>query len=650
MAQFKRNTVTRKGIGLILNALSKKSKIIFTKIESTDFAYSESTNISEILALDSPKQSVLISEVKREDKKIILHSIFNNENLNGGYWIKALGVYAKDESGVEILFSVLVASESDFMPKKEGNNVTALTYDLIYSIENTENITLTIENQSVATAEMLDNEREARIAADKLFLPKGTYGGNASELKKGLEDNIQDIKDNRWRLYAKIIGNTSTNTDLNDIKEVGWYYSASSSNKFTNMPAGASMAFVLYIESISPEVPEKYLVQEYRNFINNEIYRRVKVDGTWFQWQKISDDLSKYEGIIAKKSGFNLDKSDVPVNDTNKLFTAMGAYNLDNKKMNVYQESNVKNYDDLLTDGFYILSGSADSSVKNAPYNDKALVQVWRVNSYVYQMAVGYYDASYQFARCFQAEKKNVKWETIFNSKNARIEWDWLLNKPSAYPPSGHTHDERYYTEAEVDSKLSGKADLYGSYGTQQIGGAYSGNGGHQAPSYVGSGKVRFLMSKEEINGDSEYKDWVYMDTYDGGDVGYVTAFGVKKSGGGYVRAFIMRGKKGNSVWEDRAELMTSQNFLRKVWSGSISGNATVCTLPANWQIAFVQGAWDGNYPTNVTTEILFRDSGLVGLSVNYELQFKINSSNQLEWLGTSTNNRDAICRAVYVI
>lgn len=33
-----------------------------------------------------------------------------------------------------------------------------------------------------------------------------------------------------------------------------------------------------------------------------------------------------------------------------------------------------------------------------------------------------------------------------------------LTNKPSTFPPTDHTHDNRYYTESEIDSKLSGKA------------------------------------------------------------------------------------------------------------------------------------------------------------------------------------------------
>jgi hypothetical protein len=56
-------------------------------------------------------------------------------------------------------------------------------------------------------------------------------------------------------------------------------------------------------------------------------------------------------------------------------------------------------------------------------------------------------------------------------SPNVQANWDantgdaQILNKPSTFPPSAHTHDDRYYTEAETNTLLSGKAatNLVGS-------------------------------------------------------------------------------------------------------------------------------------------------------------------------------------------
>ena len=37
-------------------------------------------------------------------------------------------------------------------------------------------------------------------------------------------------------------------------------------------------------------------------------------------------------------------------------------------------------------------------------------------------------------------------------------DWVSITGKPTSYPPSGHTHDDRYYTESELDTKLAGKS------------------------------------------------------------------------------------------------------------------------------------------------------------------------------------------------
>lgn len=101
-----------------------------------------------------------------------------------------------------------------------------------------------------------------------------------------------------WRLYAKMIGNELNSTDLNDIKEVGWYYSTfyndiERSNRFSNRPNRAN-SFILRVESLSLEDPGMHLVQTLNNFETNEVFRRIAVGAQWQSWQKISADLSKY--------------------------------------------------------------------------------------------------------------------------------------------------------------------------------------------------------------------------------------------------------------------------------------------------------------------------------------------------------------------
>ena len=47
----------------------------------------------------------------------------------------------------------------------------------------------------------------------------------------------------------------------------------------------------------------------------------------------------------------------------------------------------------------------------------------------------------------------------IDNKINSSVDWSDIQNKPSDYPPSTHNHDDRYYTESEVDTALNNKQD-----------------------------------------------------------------------------------------------------------------------------------------------------------------------------------------------
>lgn len=65
---------------------------------------------------------------------------------------------------------------------------------------------------------------------------------------------------------------------------------------------------------------------------------------------------------------------------------------------------------------------------------------------------------------------KDVIEGKISNATHAdAVPWSGVSGKPSTYTPSSHTHDDRYYTESEVDSKLNGKASSSHTHTKSQI-------------------------------------------------------------------------------------------------------------------------------------------------------------------------------------
>ena len=54
--------------------------------------------------------------------------------------------------------------------------------------------------------------------------------------------------------------------------------------------------------------------------------------------------------------------------------------------------------------------------------------------------------------------------------KASEAPWDGITGKPSSFTPSAHNHDDRYYTESEMDTKLGGKANSSHTHTKDQVG------------------------------------------------------------------------------------------------------------------------------------------------------------------------------------
>lgn len=180
---------------------------------------------------------------------------------------------------------------------------------------------------------------------------------------------------------------------------------------------------------------------------------------------------------------------------------------------------------------------------------------------------------------------------TTYHRRPHSALWNYIKSKAnSVYQPKGsyaassHTHDDRYYTESEINTKLASKSDT--SHTHNYVVGSYTGNGGQQKPNYFGTNKVGFLMMNTTVNGDSNCKDWIIMDCYGGNDVGGSVALGVNRQ---KLAAYIMRSAAERSSWVESAELLHTQNYTSYTvtktgsgasgtWGISISGNATTST------------------------------------------------------------------------
>lgn len=60
---------------------------------------------------------------------------------------------------------------------------------------------------------------------------------------------------------------------------------------------------------------------------------------------------------------------------------------------------------------------------------------------------------------------------TVYTAGSATsVPWSGVTGKPTSYPPASHNHDERYYTETEMNSKLAEKATKVHTHTKSEVG------------------------------------------------------------------------------------------------------------------------------------------------------------------------------------
>ena len=245
---------------------------------------------------------------------------------------------------------------------------------------------------------------------------------------------------------------------------------------------------------------------------------------------------------------------------------------------------------------------------------------------------------------------------TTYHRRPHSALWNYIKSKAnSVYQPKGsyaassHTHDDRYYTESEINTKLASKSDT--SHTHNYVVGSYTSNGGQQKPNYFGTNKVGFLMMNTTVNGNSQYKDWIIMDCYSGNDVGGGVAIGVNRQSLG---AYIMRSDSSRSSWAS-AELLHTGNYTTYTvtkngsgasgtWGINVTGSAgsvawgnvsgRPSSLPASDVYSWAKASTKPSYSY---TEITNRPTLIKAVSKNGYWGMADHDGSDSNWIRTTT-------------
>lgn len=151
--------LTTAGKALIDKVNSGQAKISFSKVvfSSMDNSQLSDTQIKALTAI-SPQEVVVSSpettlDTNSEETRI--RATGTNEKLADGVYVKTYGVFAKDDTGNEILYGVTVSPNPNYFPAYDGVTPQAVTYSYKTVIQETSNITMTNSNDVYVSQEDL---------------------------------------------------------------------------------------------------------------------------------------------------------------------------------------------------------------------------------------------------------------------------------------------------------------------------------------------------------------------------------------------------------------------------------------------------------------------------------------------------------------
>lgn len=150
--------ITNSGEELTAKLIAGTSTATFTKVASSDYDYS-AVELKSLVELNDIRQEAVISGVSRTDTTMIeVLAAMDNSELESGYYTRALGVYAKDSDGNEILFAVSIETENpSYLPPFSGKTVSSITYRMNIKVNNAEQVKIELNPGAYPTMEQLED-------------------------------------------------------------------------------------------------------------------------------------------------------------------------------------------------------------------------------------------------------------------------------------------------------------------------------------------------------------------------------------------------------------------------------------------------------------------------------------------------------------
>ncbi len=433
MAEFTKLKITEVGKELLNEEVLSPEAMEFTRIGLSKHVYEEA-ELGSLEGLEEICQWNSIRKVTVEKDVVVVDFIVNNEGLEKGYFIRTMGLYARMGEGEEILFaSAAETSGGCYMPK-HSETITSVEIKLRLRLDNVEKVKLVVDTGGLATL------------------------GDVLDVQSNLESETNRAQEAENQLQERIEEETSRAELAED-----------------------ELQARIQEEKVRAELAEGTLQEG----IDTESVRAGEEEAKLRQ-SKLDKDGDASETVVGFAEASELS----PLSSGSKLSVLMGmiARGISSLISHIAHRSNPHG----VTKSQVGLGNADNTSDTDKPVSTAQRAAI----DASYQQATGYTnqkiadliggapttldtlgeiaDAMAENADVVAAlnvaiGKKANEAEFDSHAKNTtahitaseRNYWNGKAegNHTHNYSAPGHTHDDRYYTESEMNTKLAGKAD-----------------------------------------------------------------------------------------------------------------------------------------------------------------------------------------------
>ncbi len=435
MSKWDVPVMTESGRKLMAKVMAGECRLEFEKavIGEGEYSDEEKKRLSGQTGLKAPRNQYGFSSIISGEDCVLLKVALDNEDVDSAYYIREMGIYAKEAGSEEpVLAFLCLAKEADYFPNSSSR------YTIIHGIQ----ILINGRNLEVAISENMG----VYALADDLMKISGNLSDSINKNKEEMDSHkkdglahITDEEREKWNTVSnKAEENHTHDNRYYTEDEMDTKLSGKADKADLNNHTGDTTVHVTDSERTNWDDANLKKHEHGNKSILDTITQAI-LDKCNAAYSHISDTVKHITS--AERTLWNT-VSNKCANDDSRLSNAREPYFANNKFYNIGDDVAIGDHDVAGTLCVKGLNGTPGIKLYDSSGNAYADVYHSR-NLPAYPTSLPASDV-YSWAKA---------------SSKPSYSWSEIIGKPGTFTPSSHTHDDRYYTESEVDTKLSGKAD-----------------------------------------------------------------------------------------------------------------------------------------------------------------------------------------------